>query len=241
MVSPPHEAMHRIFQHDPKLFSRLSQVLGVALPTPVEVTVLPTDLTETSPVERRVDTLLQLSSAEHGTFLLAVEAQGKKVPDKPASWAYYTAYLWTKYKLPTALLVVCQDRATAEWAGRAVTSGPPELPTLTIAPVVDPIVEFISQGVGGNRRAVELWRNLMAVDLSFYKSWLAEEIRDEGRAEALVKKGAEDVLLVLETRGIDVPDEIRERITGCDNPDLLRHWLTRAVTATDAAELFDGE
>lgn len=127
MVSPPHEAMHRIFQHDPKLFSRLSQVLGVALPTPVEVTVLPTDLTETSPVERRVDTLLRLSSAEHGTFLLAVEAQGKKVPDKPASWAYYTAYLWTKYKLPTALLVVCQDRATAEWAGRAVASGPPEL------------------------------------------------------------------------------------------------------------------
>ncbi|MCT9084691.1 hypothetical protein N4G65_50450, partial [Streptomyces fulvoviolaceus] len=34
-----------------------------------------------------------------------------------------------------------------------------------------------------------------------------------------------------ETRGIDVPDEIRERITGCDDPDLLRHWLTRAVTA----------
>jgi hypothetical protein len=77
----------------------------------------------------------------------------------------------------------------------------------------------------------------VAVDLSFYKSYIAEEIRDEGR----VQNRAEDVLLVLETRGIDVPDGIRERITSCDDPDLLRHWLTRAVTATDATELFDGE
>lgn len=64
MVSAPHEAMHRIFQYDPKLFGRLSVVLGFSLPTPVEVTVLPTDLTETDPVERRVDTLLRLKSAD---------------------------------------------------------------------------------------------------------------------------------------------------------------------------------
>lgn len=80
----------------------------------------------------------------------------------------------------------------------------------------------------------------MAVDLSFYKSWLVEEIRDEARAEALAKKGSEDVLLVLEARGIDVPDEARDRIIACDDPELLRRWLTRAATARDAAELFDG-
>lgn len=48
------------------------------------------------------------------------------------------------------------------------------------------------------------------------------------------------MLLVLEARGIDVPDEARDRIIACDDPELLRRWLTRAATARDAAELFDG-
>jgi hypothetical protein len=100
--------------------------------------------------------------------------------------------------------------------------------------VADPIIEFTAQGLSGNRRATQLWRNLMAVDLSSYKSWLSEEIRDEGRAQGR----AEDILVVLEARGLDVPDEIRERIAGCDDPDLLRRWLTRAVTAPSAEEIF---
>ncbi|MDQ0686066.1 hypothetical protein QF032_005069 [Streptomyces achromogenes] len=84
------------------------------------------------------------------------------------------------------------------------------------------------------RRAADFWRNLVAVDLSFYKSSISEEIRDEGRAQ----RGAEDVLLVLETRGLDVTDQVRERITGCDDPDLLRDWLTRAVTVSSATAIF---
>ncbi|MBC7270355.1 MAG: hypothetical protein H5T76_16890 [Streptomyces sp.] len=284
MVSPPHEAMHRIFQHDPGLFSRVSRFLGVDVPTPLRATALPTDLTETSPVERRVDTLLRFETAEQGAFLLAVESQGQKKPDKPASWAYYTAYLWTKYRLPTSLLVVCQDHATARWAGQPVSSGPPSLPTLTIQPLVagphnmpvitdpeearadlvlaslaaithaaepvvdailkalstalrdapediaDPIVEFTAQGLG-NRPAKHLWRNLVAVDLSFYKSYISEEIRAQSRAE--------DVLLVLEQRGLAVSDDVRQRITDCTDPDLLRDWLTRAVTAPKAEEIFE--
>ncbi|MGA5112909.1 hypothetical protein [Streptomyces pseudogriseolus] len=236
MVSPPHEAMHRIFQHDPGLFSRVSRFLGVDIPAPVKATALPTDLTETNPVERRVDTLLRLETADQGSFILAVEVQGKKHPDKPASWAYYTAYLWTKYRLPTALLVVCQDPATARWAQQPVSCGPPQLPTLTVQPLVagphnmpvitdpeearadlvlaslaaithaaepdvdvilkalstalrdapedvaKPLIEFTAQGLA-KRPAKNLWRNLVAVDLSFYTSYLAEEVRAEVRKE----------------------------------------------------------
>ncbi|MBT2409755.1 hypothetical protein J7I94_04155 [Streptomyces sp. ISL-12] len=286
MVSPPHEAMHRIFQHDPGLFSRVSRYLGVEIPTPVSATALPTDLTETSPVERRVDTLLRFETAEQGPFLLAVEAQGKKDPDKPASWAYYVSYLWTKYRVPTALLVVCQDHATAKWAQQPVHSGPPELPTLRLQPLVvgphnmpvivdpeearadlflaslaaithaadtsvnailkalatalrdvpegilDPIVEFTAQGLG-NRPVKHLWRNLVAVDLSFYKSYIFEEVRAQSRAE--------DVLLVLEQRGLTISDGVRSRVTECDDPEVLRRWLTRAVTAPTAEAIFEGE
>ncbi|MDT0403348.1 MULTISPECIES: hypothetical protein [Streptomyces] len=85
----------------------------------------------------------------------------------------------------------------------------------------------------------------MAVDLSFYKSYLVEEIRDEARAEAraeaLVAALAENVLTVLEERGIDVSEDARERITGCTDPEALSRWLRRAVTAPVAEEIFDDQ
>ncbi|MFF9013323.1 hypothetical protein ACF09C_10210 [Streptomyces sp. NPDC014870] len=290
MVSPPHEAMHRIFQHDPGLFSRLSGLLGIRLDTPIKAVILPTDLTETTPVERRVDTLLRLDSATKGSLVLAIEAQGRKDPDKPRTWAYYAAYLWNKYRLPTALLVVCQDRATAEWAGQEVAAGPPDMPTLVVRPTVvgphnmpvitdpvrargdlalatlsaithagdpdigailkalsaalrdvpedvaDPIVEFTAQGLG-RRPARDIWRNLVASDLSFYKSYLSEELRAEGRAES----SAAAILIVLEQRGLEVSDAVRERVTGCDDPEVLRRWLVRAVTVGSAEEIFADE
>lgn len=102
--------------------------------------------------------------------------------------------------------------------------------------IADPIVEFTAQGLG-NRPAKHLWRNLVAVDLSFYKSYISEEIRDEGRAQGR----AEDVLLVLEQRGLDVSDDVRRRVTDCTDPELLRRWLTRAVTAPKAEEIFEDE
>lgn len=264
-------------------------MLGLPFIPPERVTVLPTDLTETQPVERRVDTLLRFDGDE--SFLLVVEAQSAKDPDKPASWAYYLSFLYTKYKVPPLLLVVCQDRTTAEWAARPMILGPEQWPSLTLRPLVvgphnmplitDPddaradlalaalsaithakeedvggilktlstalhdapeavvvtIIEFIAQGLGGNRRAAELWRNPVAVDLSPYKSYIFEEFRDEGRAQ----RGAEDIVLVLEARGLDVSDEVRERVAGCDDPDLLREWLTRAVTASSAEEIFAGD
>ncbi|MER6416415.1 RpnC/YadD family protein [Streptomyces humidus] len=289
MVNSSHEAMHRIFQEYPGLFTGVSKVLGLPFVPPDRVTVLPTDLTETRPVERRVDTLLRFDGDE--SFLLAVEAQSAKDPDKTASWAYYVSFLFAKYKTPPVLLVVCQDRITAEWAAQPVPIGPQWWASLTVRPLVagphnmplitdpdeasadlalaalsaithaknpavdgilkalstalqnvpeavaDPIIELTAQGLGVNRPAGEFWRNLVAVDLSFYKSYISEEIRDEGRAQGR----AEDILLVLEARGLDVSDEVRARVTGCDDPDLLRDWLTRAVTASSAESIFTGD
>ncbi|WP_405687330.1 hypothetical protein [Streptomyces sp. NBC_00057] len=294
MVSSPHEAMHRIFQEYPGLFSRVSEVLGVDIPPPSSATALPTDLTETRPLERRVDTLLRIETEHDGPFLLAIEAQGKKDPRKTASWPYYVAYLNNRYRLPILLLVVCQDRATAEWAARPISIGLRQWQTLALNPLVagphnmpvitdvaearkdlalatlaaithadnpdvgailktlsaalrdtpetiaDPIVELIAQGLG-DRPAAQQWRNLVAVDLSFYKSPLSEEIRDEGRAEGRAQGRAEGLLLILDVRGIAITDETREKITSCDDPQLLHQWLNRAATAATAEELFAEE
>ena len=295
MVSAPHEAMHRVFQEYPSLLSGLSDVLGLELPPVASAELLTVDLTETEPLERRVDTLLRIRTESDGPFLLVVEAQGKKDPGKTASWPYYVTYLNNKYRLPVLLLVICQDHATAAWAARPLTIGLPQWPTVTTRPlvagphnmpvitdpaeaqedlvlatlaaithagdpaigdilkalstalrierednkredVVDPIIELISQGLG-NRPAKQLWRNLVAVDLSFYKSDIAEEIRDEGRVNAY---GAA-ILTVLEQRGINVPADARQRITECGDLETLQTWLARAATALSAAEIFGDE
>lgn len=75
------------------------------------------------------------------------------------------------------------------------------------------------------------------MDLSFYKSYISEEIRDEGRAQ----QGVQDVLLVLEQRGLDVSDDVRGRITACDDPGVLRRWLARAVTVSTAEAIFEDD
>ncbi|QNP64748.1 hypothetical protein [Streptomyces genisteinicus] len=299
MVSSSHEAMHRIFQEYPGLLSGISEVLGVPLPSPFSVTVMPTDLTENRPVERRVDTLLRLDTeGDDGPLLLAVEAQSRKDPAKPSGWAYYVAYVLNKYGRPPLLLVVCQDRSTAEWAERPVDFAAAGWPSLTVRPLVVgphnmpvitttaearkdlplatfaaithgastdaaailkaltgalrdapdgirfPLIEFVSQGLGTLPAALE-WRKLVAVDLSFYTSPISEEIREEGRARGRAEGRAEgearSVLLVMERRGIDVPDDVRERISTCTDPDTLLEWLGRAVTATSAEEVFGGE
>ncbi|MFI5745839.1 hypothetical protein ACIBBE_07880 [Streptomyces sp. NPDC051644] len=76
------------------------------------------------------------------------------------------------------------------------------------------------------------------MDLSFYKSSLSEEIRDEGRAEGRAEGLARSILLLLAQAGIDVPDEARERITGCTDLDALSRWLLRAPTATSVEDVF---
>ncbi|MEU5292807.1 hypothetical protein [Streptomyces umbrinus] len=116
MVTSAHEGMHRIFQERPEILAPVFGVLDVPLPAKATVDAVTTDVTETRPLERRVDTVLRIGPSDGEDFLLAIEAQSKRVPGKEASWGYSIAYLQAKYGLPVLLLVVCQDRGTAKWA-----------------------------------------------------------------------------------------------------------------------------
>src|SRR5262249_12446480 len=88
----------------------------------------------------------------------------------------------------------------------------------------------------GSSPAAEIWRDLMAIPTSFFRSVTAEKVREEGR----VQSRAEDTLTVLELRGIDVSDDVRERIAGCRDSDVIRLWFSRAVTAGRAEDIFGG-
>jgi hypothetical protein len=45
------------------------------------------------------------------------------------------------------------------------------------------------------------------------------------------------VLTVLATRGLTVPEAVRERIVGCTDLSQLETWLCRAVTFDTAADV----
>jgi len=126
MVTSSHEAAHRIFQDCPDLLGPVFDILGVPLPSPATVAVLTPDATEMRPLERRVDSVLRLSSGGNGGdgLLLAIEAQSRRSATKPSSWAYYLAHLREKYGCPVLLLITCQDKATARWAAGPFDFGP---------------------------------------------------------------------------------------------------------------------
>ena len=58
----------------------------------------------------------------------------------------------------------------------------------------------------------------------------------------IVARGrSQDVLAVLEARGFDVPQAVRERVLGCTEPDTLSAWLVRAARADRLEDIFDSD
>ncbi|MBB5917267.1 hypothetical protein BJY24_006179 [Nocardia transvalensis] len=291
MVSSRHEAMHRIFRHDPGVFARAFRALDLPFPDPVAVDLMPTDRTEIQPVERRVDSMLRVETVD-GPFLLLVEAQGQDDPDKPAAWAYYVAHAHSKYRLPVVLLIVCHDRVTALWAVRPAAIGLPLWPSLTVQPMVlgphnVPVVTDAAAAAGdlplatlsavthakdprigeiltalatalrdvdddedrailaeltelglGSTRAATIWRQLMTVDMAFFRSETSQRLRAQGREEGRTEGIANSILRILDHRGIPLSPEARDRIATCSDTALLETWLDRAVAAPTADAVF---
>ncbi|TDC59780.1 hypothetical protein E1200_31570 [Actinomadura sp. GC306] len=68
-----------------------------------------------------------------------------------------------------------------------------------------------------------------------WQSEFAKTHRGEGRAEGEAKA----VLLVLDARGITVPNEIREHVTNCTDTDQLERWVQRAAIIDKAEDLLE--
>lgn len=73
-----------------------------------------------------------------------------------------------------------------------------------------------------------------------FTSDFARKYLAEGRAEGRAEGEAKSILTVLDARGIEVPDQVRETITSCDDLDQLQKWLRRALEINRADELLDG-
>ncbi|GAA4905137.1 hypothetical protein ACFPM3_30115 [Streptomyces coeruleoprunus] len=74
----------------------------------------------------------------------------------------------------------------------------------------------------------------MPVPSSFFHRDPSMRLRAEGRADARI----EDLLLVLDARGISVSQDALDLIAACLEQETLRLWLRRAATADTLDDVF---
>jgi hypothetical protein len=72
------------------------------------------------------------------------------------------------------------------------------------------------------------------VDTSFYQSKTSQRLRAEGRRQ----QRAQIIVDILRLRDIELGEDERERILGCEDVDQLKVWFDRAVNAEAAADVF---
>ncbi|MEV4572865.1 hypothetical protein AB0K16_06360 [Nonomuraea jabiensis] len=135
MPSSRHEALHRIFRDNPELFAHAFKILNIDFPTPSEVAVVDTDMTEIAPIERRADTVMMFTSRWGSKTVMITESQSRRNDAKASAWAYYLSHAHIKFRCPVMLLVICQDEATARWAREPKRIGPPGFPSLIVHPM----------------------------------------------------------------------------------------------------------
>lgn len=71
-----------------------------------------------------------------------------------------------------------------------------------------------------------------------YEKTFIEQLHDDSKAEGKAEGKAEDILQLLDVRGVGLTDEQRQRVTVCTDLAELDRWFVRAATATTAAEVF---
>jgi hypothetical protein len=71
-----------------------------------------------------------------------------------------------------------------------------------------------------------------------YKSDFLDRIEARGEARGKVRGEAEALLVVFQSRGIELTSDQRDTVTNCTDAGQLEKWITRAITATSADEVF---
>lgn len=79
------------------------------------------------------------------------------------------------------------------------------------------------------------WEAFMSTGLRDYN--FTSDFARKYIAEGEAKGEAKSILTVLDARGIDVPDPVRDTIMSCEDLDQLQKWLRRALDIDQADEL----
>jgi hypothetical protein len=61
----------------------------------------------------------------------------------------------------------------------------------------------------------------------------------KGKVQGLAMGEADAVITVLQTRGLTLTEQQKERILSCHNLDIVKGWVRKAVTVPSVDELFE--
>jgi hypothetical protein len=152
-----HEALIELFRQRPALAADLlCGQLGVPMPRYANASVGSCDLTDLAPTEYRADAVVVLNSDDAPVGAVVVEVQLRRDPAKRWSWPVYLTTLRARLRAPVVLLVVCPDRAAAEWCAAPIELGHPNwaLSPVVIAPDRVPVLTDPEEAVGSPELAV---------------------------------------------------------------------------------------
>jgi hypothetical protein len=283
MPSLLHEALVAMFRDRPSLATDvLAHSLGIRTPRSGTARVSASELTTVTPTEYRADLVITVGGRKKTALAVVMEAQLSIDMSKRRSWPVYLATLHARFGCEVALLVVCPNKAVANWCAKRIVLGPSlEMTPLVLGPQTIPILtdpelaqrnpelavlSALAHGAGGEHAKVlnalsaallnvdkehaKLYVDVVLANLPTdarhyledimtstsyqYQSDFARRYFDEGEARG----EARAVLTVLDARGIDVPDEVRTRVTSCTDVEQLNAWVRRAATVTSAQDLF---
>ncbi|TDC44874.1 hypothetical protein E1281_32330 [Actinomadura sp. KC345] len=98
-------------------------------------------------------------------------------------------------------------------------------------------------GRGGLRRVQTrphdaAWRRSCRPTLTSGKATSPPNHIAEGKVEGRAEGKAELLLIVLESHGFTIDDDLRERITSCQDLEQIHTWARRVATADSLDEIF---
>jgi hypothetical protein len=99
------------------------------------------------------------------------------------------------------------------------------------------VLHFVTEARQASTPTAEQQEILMNAERTF-EQW-KQEAFDQGRAAGEARGRAEDVLAVLEARGLRITKATRARVIGCEDAATLDRLIRRAAVVTSARELFD--
>ncbi|MEU8193883.1 hypothetical protein AB0C10_08900 [Microbispora amethystogenes] len=244
MLTIEHEAVIRLFQERPDLAAGLlARSLDVQLPEFDYAAVESADLTEVTPASRQADSVIVFRRKRPGAdpepvVAVIVEVQRGRDPGKLWSWPMYQVPVITDPRqaaddIELAMLSVIHHATTPQ--------GPDILNALFAA------LHNLDRDQGGMyaemvRAALprEIWdhlvRHMKTESYEYLSDWARENIakgQTEGKTDA--------ILTVLAARGIEVPDELNDKIRKCRDLDRLDAWIRAAATVQSADALLDDD
>jgi hypothetical protein len=254
-----------MFRERPELVATvLNDVLGVKVPTYTSAQLSSSDLTDVTPTEYRADSVITFSDESGPTLAVVVEAQLGIDYRKRFSWPVYVATLRARLERPVILMVVCPRPAVAAWCAEPIadlTPGGVTLTPLVLGPGEVPVVTDLDEA----RRAPEITvlsamthgAHTRHPEPVFHALLAALSVLGPDHAglyadlvltalPAAARQLLEECMTTAEhryrnARGIEVPEDVRERITSCTELDQLETWIRRAATVGTARDLFSEE